>query len=123
MLGEQRVSHRFNIYRGGVLIGYVGNDDHWPGEPFEPTEAFSKVEHLFLQEHELTEKADQCLSDGKEQESEMWLEKAEKVMDQIVEPGVRLEHPDGSYDFDCNTLVIFDGRVCWRAGLLTDESH
>ena len=104
------------------MIGYVGNDDQWPGEPFEPTAEFSKVEYLFKHERELTDKADQCLSDDKEQESEMWLEKADKVMDQIVGPGLRLEHPDGSYGFYCNTLAIFDGRVCWRGGLLTDES-
>ncbi|MEZ6137760.1 MAG: hypothetical protein R3C53_22975 [Pirellulaceae bacterium] len=108
------MSYRLHIYRGGVLIGYVNHDDQWPGESFEPTAEFSKVEHLFQSDRELCEKADQCLTEGKQEESEQWLEKADRAQDKIVEPGVRLETPDGSHGFSCDMLVIFEGRVCWR---------
>lgn len=104
----------FCIYRGTTLIGYVGRDDKPPCEPFEPTEAFAEVAELFEKEFQLESDAAELDRLGKLDESTDRYAEADEVLADIMRPGIRFENPDGSPAFDCSSLSIGDGRVCWR---------
>ena len=106
---------RYKIYRGDQLLGYVGFDDKSPCERFEPAEAFHEVEALFAREHELSMRAGNLHQSKYEHQVDNLIRDAERVMDEILAPGVRFEAmEDILCSFECDQLSIFEGRVCWR---------
>jgi hypothetical protein len=102
------------IYRGNELLGYVGSDDAWPCEPFEPADAFHQVALLFAKEHELAMKSAELSRTSHADEANEVMASADRVLNEILKPGVRFHHMDGSFAFDCIGLSIAEGRVCWR---------
>ncbi len=106
------MQRRYKIYRGDQLLGYVGFDDNLPCEPFEAAEAFHQVEELFAMENRLAARAGEL---DQPDEVDALLLEAEKVMDEILAPGVRFEAMEGILSsFKCDQLTIHAGRVCWR---------
>ncbi len=109
------MKRRYRVFRGEVVLGYVGFDDQWPCEPFEPTDAFNEVKDLFDKEHELGRLAGEVDERGDVERFDQLMSEADAVMDEIVAPGIHFEALEKILcSFDCDQLSIFDGRVCWR---------
>ncbi|MCC9600785.1 hypothetical protein LOC67_09430 [Stieleria sp. JC731] len=109
------MQRRYELYRGDEFLGFVGSDDQWPCEPFEAAPAFEALADLFAKEHELSMLACEMGRIGKLDQEEALFIEADKLMEQILEPGVRMKalHPIDC-SFECIDLSIHDGRVCWR---------
>lgn len=110
------MQRNYRVHRGEDVLGYVGSDERFPGEPFEPAAAFFEIESLFAKEHELVMRAADLDQMGRVDEAESVLnDEVEPIIQQILAPGVRFEALRTILcSFECLELSIFDGRACWR---------